>query len=254
MTDERLLSGAREWARLGNQVVRISATLAADDGAIDARRIVGLAAAAVGHATHVGLTLLPARGTPETIAVDDELPGRIDALQFRLKQGPCLEAADGETVLGHDLSHAPRWPEFAPRCTSVTSVRSIMSVPVPLPGHDRAALSFYSTSVAVFDELDLGVASVFPPFAAMALSTRLHEREVAQLGTALANSRQIGTAVGILMERYRVTSQQAFELLTRASQDANRKIRDLAAEIELTGELPAAPRPRRHPAGSGRRY
>lgn len=252
MTDERLLSGASEWARLGTHVVRISATLAADDGAIDAQRIVGLAVAAVSHANHVGLTLLPAKGSPETIAVSDELPGRIDALQIRLKQGPCLDAADGEVVLSHDLSDASRWPEFAPRCTSVTSVRSILSVPVPLPGDDRAALSFYSTSTAVFDDLDVGVASVFPPYAAMAVSTRLHEREIAQLGTALANSRRIGTAVGILMERYRVTSQQAFDLLTRASQCANRKVRDIAAEVELTGELPNLPRPRTHPAGLGR--
>jgi ANTAR domain len=41
----------------------------------------------------------------------------------------------------------------------------------------------------------------------------------------------IGKAVGILMERYRLDSDRAFQLLVRTSQDSNTKLRDVAAGI-----------------------
>ena len=47
----------------------------------------------------------------------------------------------------------------------------------------------------------------------------------------------IGHAHGILMERYKITSDQAFTVLVRASQQANVKLRDLALRLTQTGEL-----------------
>jgi AmiR/NasT family two-component response regulator len=47
----------------------------------------------------------------------------------------------------------------------------------------------------------------------------------------------IGQAKGILMERHRVTGDQAFKLLVRASQATNTKLRDIADELVATGEL-----------------
>lgn len=66
-------------------------------------------------------------------------------------------------------------------------------------------------------------------------------RRADNLEVALKSSRQIGTAMGILMARRLVTSEQAFELLNRASQHLNRKLRDIAEEVELTGTLPNLP-------------
>lgn len=40
------------------------------------------------------------------------------------------------------------------------------------------------------------------------------------------------------MARELVSSDEAFELLRSASQHLNRKLRDVAAEIAATGELP----------------
>lgn len=251
MTDEDFPHDSGELARLGTHVAEISALVTAEDGAPDVRRVLALARAALPHALHAGLTVLRENGSPETVAVGDELPARIDLLQHRLRQGPFVDAAaaDGDVVVTHDLRDDRRWPEFAPRCVSVTDIRSILSVRVPLTGSDRAALSFYAPSAFAFDDLDVGVASIFPPFAAMAVHYRFHERAVAQLGAALDSSRQIGTAVGILMARHRVTSAGAFGLLTEASQHLNRKVREIAAEVALTGELPPVPRAKRRPAG-----
>ncbi|HEY4992253.1 MAG TPA: ANTAR domain-containing protein [Nakamurella sp.] len=58
------------------------------------------------------------------------------------------------------------------------------------------------------------------------------------LDAALVTNRRIGTAVGILMAQRKIPSDQAFELLSTASQQAQRKLRDLADEVTRTGTLP----------------
>jgi AmiR/NasT family two-component response regulator len=59
-----------------------------------------------------------------------------------------------------------------------------------------------------------------------------------QLNQALESRDVIGQAKGILMERNRVTADEAFDMLRRASQQVNRKLRDLAEDIASTGEEP----------------
>jgi AmiR/NasT family two-component response regulator len=44
------------------------------------------------------------------------------------------------------------------------------------------------------------------------------------------------------MERYKITGDQAFSLLIRASQDSNIKLRDVADHLITTGELIARSR------------
>ena len=48
----------------------------------------------------------------------------------------------------------------------------------------------------------------------------------------------VGQAMGILMERYDLDSDRAFEVLKRYSQDNNRKLRDVAQELIDTRKLP----------------
>ncbi|HEU4999200.1 MAG TPA: ATP-binding protein [Lapillicoccus sp.] len=68
---------------------------------------------------------------------------------------------------------------------------------------------------------------------------RLAEAEdrATNLQTAVTTNRQIGVAVGVVMSREKVTSEQAFELLRRLSNRTNRKLREVAEEVALTGEL-----------------
>jgi signal transduction histidine kinase/CheY-like chemotaxis protein len=58
------------------------------------------------------------------------------------------------------------------------------------------------------------------------------------LEVALRSSRRIGAAIGIIMERARIPEDEAFALLRKASQDGNRKLRDVAEQIVLTGTVP----------------
>ena len=64
---------------------------------------------------------------------------------------------------------------------------------------------------------------------------------VGQLRQALQSNRTTGTAVGIVMARYELDSERAFKVLVRTSQQSNRKLHDIAAEVVRTGALPEAP-------------
>ena len=58
------------------------------------------------------------------------------------------------------------------------------------------------------------------------------------LQAALESRAVIDQAKGVLVERYELTPDQAFQLLARASMNANRKVRDIADHLVHTGELP----------------
>jgi AmiR/NasT family two-component response regulator len=66
---------------------------------------------------------------------------------------------------------------------------------------------------------------------------RRAEDEAAALERALASSRRIGMAVGILMCRHQLTDEAAFGLLREHSQRTNTKVRDLAETVIYTGTL-----------------
>jgi hypothetical protein len=58
------------------------------------------------------------------------------------------------------------------------------------------------------------------------------EREhIAALSAALTSAREIGAAVGIVMERYGLDNAAAFAYLRRLSQAENRKLKEIAAEL-----------------------
>ena len=54
---------------------------------------------------------------------------------------------------------------------------------------------------------------------------------------ALETNREIGVAMGILMQQHRFTRQEAFDVLRVASQNSNRKLADIAGEVADTGTL-----------------
>jgi signal transduction histidine kinase/DNA-binding response OmpR family regulator/PAS domain-containing protein len=64
------------------------------------------------------------------------------------------------------------------------------------------------------------------------------EDKAANLERALSSNRQIGTAMGILMARLKLTDEQAFDMLRKVSQNKHRKLRDIAEEVAMTGEIP----------------
>jgi len=60
--------------------------------------------------------------------------------------------------------------------------------------------------------------------------------EVEHLRRALASRDLIGQAKGILMERFKITADEAFALLVQVSQHDNVRVADLSTMLAETGE------------------
>lgn len=73
--------------------------------------------------------------------------------------------------------------------------------------------------------------------AALQAEGTLNQEHAANLEEALRSSRTIGTAIGVVMASQKVSDVDAFGLLRQTSMDSNRKLRDLAEEIVLTGDV-----------------
>jgi AmiR/NasT family two-component response regulator len=96
--------------------------------------------------------------------------------------------------------------------------------------------------------VDRARAILLASLASFALSAARSQEDSVRLAddlhAALATREVIGQAQGILMERERVTASQAFDILRRASQHLNRKLRDVAQDLVDTGEAPDRGTPR----------
>ena len=171
----------------------------------------------------------------------DPVVVEIDVLQNRVGEGPCLDAATQSAIHYADDLHADtRWPRFGPEAAAI-GVRSLLAVPLSTNGV-LGALSLYARYPSAFGVLDRSRAVLLAALAGVALTTARGneegERQSANLQVALTTREMIGQAQGILMERERVTSDQAFDVLRRASQHLNLKLRDVARGLVETGEHP----------------
>lgn len=180
-------------------------------------------------------------------AASGELPRVVDALQESTKQGPCLSAVfDQETVRVPDLADEDRWPLFSAGAREAGAA-GMLCFQLYVQGDNLGALNLISRVAGAFTDESEHVGRLFAAHAAIALSaSQQHDRMV----RAVATQQLIGQAQGILMERHKVTDQEAFSMLVRVSQDSNTKLRDIAGRLVSSGELALGDRrsPARHPS------
>ena len=229
----------------------IAATMRNAEGdGVDPDRLVDVAAAVVPHAEHCGVTLIRSNRRPVTLAASSDLVRRVDEIQYSVGQGPCFDASGGDDYAQvDDLAVDTQWPEFALRSVEQTRIRSMLSVRLLLGGEDRATMNLYASTPAAFDSAALAVASILGPFAGLSVARAIHESDAQSLQQALRTSRQIGRAVGILMAQRQIPSEAALTQLIQSSQHLNRKLRDVAADVERTGSLPEGSQDARSRAG-----
>ena len=187
--------------------------------------------------------LLLAKDQPNTVSSTGELATDLDESQYETGQGPCLHAArTGEVTEIRDTRADDRWPDYTPRAVEHGNLSSL-SIPLAIDPDAQVtgALNIYARRPDAFDEASRSVATRFAPYAAVAagnLYAYQSARDMADnLQTALESRAVIDQAKGILMERYKLTPDQAFQLLARVSMTTNRKLRDIADHLVLTGEL-----------------
>ncbi|MEZ0166128.1 GAF and ANTAR domain-containing protein [Kineococcus sp. LSe6-4] len=192
------------------------------------------AVALVPGAQEASISLVRSRRHVLSAAVTSDVARGFDAVQGELGEGPCLAAIASEPVVrADDLAGDPRWPRLGARAGEL-GVRSMLCFQLFVHENTLGALNLLSAEASAFDEEAETVGAMVAAHAAVALAGA---QKFDHLRTALANRDVIGQAKGILMERFKVDADRAFDLLTRASQDRNVKLHRLAVELTRTGSL-----------------
>jgi GAF domain-containing protein len=198
-------------------------------------RIAQLGESAMQGASVTGMTLVDHDGSPKTfVFTGDEAP-EVDQLQYDEGDGPCLDAYRKRHVVRVDSNRTDgRWPLFAKRAME-RGILSSLSIPLVVGDSGLGAINFYAHTENAFSEADARVGTAFAEQAAVILANaqaywgaREHSLH---LDEAMRSRAVIEQAKGILMARANISADAAFDVLRRASQRENRKVRDLAAEL-----------------------
>ena len=215
------------------QLSRALAT--ADDESVRLQMVVDSAPALVPGCDHAGLTLNAAGGVA-TLVGSDDVVRRANELQFELGEGPCLNMRrDQDTLLSNDLSQDDRWPRWANTVTADLGVHSMLSLLVFTDRQSYGALSLYASGGRDFDADAVAISQGLAGHLALIMAT---SREIDQLGAGMHSRTVIGQATGLVMGRFDVDADRAFDYLRRVSSNANTKIVDVAAMIVRTRRLP----------------
>ena len=209
-----------------------------DDGSpLD--ELVRAAADRVPGATEATVTMLR-HGRLSTVASTSDAATRADALQHGAG-GPCAGAVLDETARRSDdgTCAGRRWQVWGALAHEEAGVRSALSYRLAVLDHSEttAALNIYSEQPDAFDKTSVNTGLVLATHASLLITAMLARDRADHLARALKSNREIGVAMGILMQRHRLTREQAFDILCIASQDANRKLADIATEVADTGIL-----------------
>ncbi|MEV6315729.1 ANTAR domain-containing protein [Streptomyces sp. NPDC051776] len=205
------------------------------------QEITELAATTADGAQYAGVTLLR-RGKPlESPAYTHPLVPAVDLAQTETGEGPCIPNPDSDRGLAEpvvrieDMSAERRWPRFACEAARL-GVASMLSCRLVEERDVSGRLNLLAAEPGAFGVETAKTMAVLATHAAMALSAAT---AIENLSNAVASRQVIGEATGILMERHRVTSREAFGMLVRASQSLNVKLREIALHVVSTGQNPA---------------
>lgn len=183
----------------------------------------------------VGITILSS-DRPHTAAYSTVQTLEIDAVQYALDEGPCLDAArTGEEQRVDDLCRDDgRWPAFA-QATREDGMRALLAVPLVSGGDCVGALNLYAWERGAFDGFDtalIRLAAARCADAVVAVTQYDGMRRLAgQLEQAMASRAVIEQAKGAIMAMRGVEEHAAFEILRKTSQDRNVKVRVLAEQV-----------------------
>lgn len=209
------------------------------DATVD--QIVDLARRAV-DCDFASITMLLPQKRVETAAATHQVIREADALQYQLAEGPCLQAIwSHDTFVVQDMEHDPRWPSWGPQAARL-GLRSILAIRLFTQGETQGALNLYAGSTGRFDQDDVDVSHLFAAQASVALAAARNEEH---LRKAVDARHLIGQAQGILMERFDISAERAFDVLRRYSNTRNAKLNMIAAEVvaqrDLLDDIPGTP-------------
>jgi GAF domain-containing protein len=235
----------RAWVTIDNTGMRLDdvsdaitqlAQLLVDDLDLSGmlQRVADLAAQTIPDCDSAGVTLVDGH-RPTTTAATDERTLVVDEAQYAAGDGPCLHAYRTCSVQRVCTDEArQRYPEFA-RAAAKAGIRSFLAAPLVVRGEGIGSLNLYSEAPHGFAEVDEALVLMFAAQGSVAVANARTYAEATslshQLGEAMSSRAVIEQAKGVVMATMSVTADEAFDVLRRASQHDNRKLRDVAADV-----------------------
>ncbi|MEH1100512.1 GAF and ANTAR domain-containing protein [Micromonospora sp. CPCC 205561] len=197
-------------------------------------RIMDLAVRSIPGTSRVSVTMLRGQAG-RALAFTDEVARQLDEWQYDRGYGPCLDAStSGSPISVPDMADEERWPDWAAQAKGA-GVGSSLSIGLPIQAAVVGALNVYSDAAHAFDRDAVTAAEGFAAYAAVALANaHLYESAATlseQMQTALRSRAVIEQAKGIIMADRRCPPDEAFALLSKLSQETNRKVRDVAQAL-----------------------
>jgi hypothetical protein len=192
----------------------------------------------------VSMTLRRPDGDLHTPVTTDPEAVALDELQYDTGEGPCIDAARPQGIAyahSGDLAAESAWPAFAAKAAEdgYLSILSTALLNNPEPSTFTGALNIYSRQRDGFDDTARDTAFLLATYASLALAAAhrtvtvdhalaVANNEALNLRKALDTRTVIGQATGILMARRGLTADEAFKVLSRASQNHNVRLAELA--------------------------
>ena len=177
------------------------------------------------------------QGRVVTAGATDPVAAVLDDEQYRLGQGPCMQAAvTATTVHSTDVPADPRWPLWC-LVAAGRGVAAMVSVALPEQVSGGAgSLNLYNTQQRSTDGSDVvRAAELIAAHAGIALMAL---NRAGELWKAVDARHRVGQAQGILMERHHIDADEAFQVMRRLSQHRNIPVRTIADHLLDTRQLP----------------
>jgi GAF domain-containing protein len=191
-------------------------------------------------ADDAGIMRTLSRSQIETPAATTPRVHEAHQLQVKFDEGPCLDAIEGKaTYLTDDTATDLRWPGWGPAAAGI-GIRSAVGVRLATRERGYGSLNVYSDRPSAFTAADAEIIEMLSAHATAAFAA---VDRAEGLTTALESRTVIGQAQGILMQKFDIDSDAAFQFLRRISQHENQRLVSVAEAIVVQRESNARPQP-----------
>ncbi|MGH3254250.1 MAG: ANTAR domain-containing protein [Streptosporangiaceae bacterium] len=224
---------------LAERISEVARLLISDEDSDAAlRRLTGLGVELVPGGTAAAVTI-EGDGHALTFAASDPRIDDLHRLQFDTGEGPVVEALrHNEPRHVEDTTGERRWPAFC-QAAAQAGFGSCIVLPLRTDRRPAGAVTLYGRDKNAFRGAAHDVALLFAAQGGTAVHNaavyRTSRQMIRNLHTALESRAVIEQAKGILHAEFGVSPEEAFRLLSRMSQNSNRKVREIAAELVRGG-------------------
>jgi GAF domain-containing protein len=219
---------------LAERMADVARLLSEESSDAALQRLTGLGVELIPGVTAAAVTVTEG-GRLRTYAASDPRIDDLHELQLGAGEGPIVESLrHNEPRRIDDTGREQRWPAFC-QATARAGFGSCLVIPLRGDVEPAGAMVLYGDAQRAFQGSAYDIALLFAAQGAAAVHNatvyRACIKMVDGLHAALQSRAVIEQAKGFLHAEYGCPPEVAFELLSRRSQNTNRKLRDVAADL-----------------------